>query len=122
MVPLLEKIGTSEKIIQQFQSSGLGNIAVAYLLYKLATPARYTVTIGGTQGMVRILQRFGYMKPVPEGDSLRALMKEGREQVKDKISDRKEEWKDKADDIKDKLKDKREDMKDKVKKHRKKVK
>lgn len=49
----MEKLNFSEKIITPFRSGGLGNVAVAYLMYKLATPARYTVTIGGTNLAIR---------------------------------------------------------------------
>ena len=41
VVPLLEAIGASEKVIKAFQLPGVGNAAVAYLCYKVATPLRY---------------------------------------------------------------------------------
>ena len=115
VIPFLEKLGAGERILTPFRSSDVGNIAVAYLLYKVATPARYTVTIAGTQATVKQLRRLGYMKPVPEGDSLRELMKEGRAQVKEKVADRKEEWREKVADRKEEIRDKAEDLKEKLK-------
>ena len=84
VVPILEKLGATETILKPFKSSGVGNAAVAYLLYKLATPARYTVTIGGTQVVVKFLRRTGYMKHPSKEDSLRNLYKDSKEQFKER--------------------------------------
>ena len=40
-MPLLEAIGAGEKVIKAFQLPGVGNAAVAYLCYKVASPLRY---------------------------------------------------------------------------------
>ena len=48
----------------------------------------------------QVLRNYGFMEHVPEGDSFRNLMKDSRD-----------EWKDKADDMRDKLKDRLEDKK-----------
>ena len=90
VIPLLERMGASDTVIKPFKSSGVGHLAVAYLLYKLATPARYAVTIGGTQLTTKMLRNYGYMKVVPKGDSLRQLMKDGRVQIKEKTDNLKE--------------------------------
>lgn len=82
IVPLLESWNMSEKVISPFRSGGLGNVALAYLLYKLATPARYTVTIAGTNFAIKYLQKEGKMKVVPKADSLRSLYNEGKEDIK----------------------------------------
>lgn len=84
VVPILEKLGASETITRPFKSSGLGDIAVAYLLYKLATPARYTVTLGGTNIAIRYLRNKGHLKPIKEGHSLRELYKDGKTELKTK--------------------------------------
>ena len=111
-----------ESVLKAFSNPTLGDVAVAYLLYKIATPARYTVTIAGTHWTVKQLRRLGYMRPVPTGDSIRNLMKDGREQMKDKVGDLKEDMKgkagsmkDRADDVKGKLKDRADDVKGKLK-------
>lgn len=46
VIAALEWVGVSEKLITPVRDSSLGHIATAYLLYKIATPARYTVTLG----------------------------------------------------------------------------
>lgn len=42
----LKKIGFSDGIVSKVTESGMGHVAVAYALYKIATPARYAVTLG----------------------------------------------------------------------------
>jgi hypothetical protein len=101
--PFLQFIGASEKIIHIYTMPGVGNAAVAYLFYKIATPARYTVTIGGTHLAVKYLRRWGYMDPVPESDSLRSLVKDGKIQVKAKY----DKYHDKMENIKDEQKEMR---------------
>lgn len=46
VIAILESLGVSETLINPVRDSSLGHIAIAYLLYKIATPARYTVTLG----------------------------------------------------------------------------
>ena len=46
VVTLLENLGVSEKIINPLKGSSAGYVALAYVMYKVATPARYTVTLG----------------------------------------------------------------------------
>ncbi|BFZ19778.1 hypothetical protein BsWGS_22816 [Bradybaena similaris] len=82
VVSFMEKLNLSEKIISPFRSGGLGNVAVAYLMYKLATPARYTVTIGGTNLAIRYLRKEGMIPHVPHEDRFRSLYKEGKEHIK----------------------------------------
>lgn len=82
IVPLLEKWNFSETFIKPFRAGGLGDIALAYLMYKLATPARYTVTLAGTNFAIRYLRRTGKMPPKSKEDSLRQLYREGRKQLK----------------------------------------
>ena len=122
VVPWLEGWNVSDTLIKPFRNPYAGNAAVAYLLYKLATPARYTVTIGGTQLTVMWLRRIGYMDPVSKEDSLRSFVKEGsakmkekREEIKDQMIERREEIKDQMKEKRDELKEKREDLKDKLK-------
>lgn len=81
MVPLLERVGLPETLISPFRAGGLGNIAVAYLLYKLFTPARYTVTLTGTNYVIKHLRRTGKMEPVKQGEKLRDFYKEGKDKV-----------------------------------------
>ena len=45
---LLERLGTSDWILDYLRHSEAGYIALSYACYKIATPARYAVTVGGT--------------------------------------------------------------------------
>lgn len=83
IIPWLEHWGFSETLIKPFRTGGLGDFAVAYLMYKLATPARYTVTLAGTNFAIRLLRSKGKMAPKPKEDSIRELYKVGRQQFKD---------------------------------------
>jgi len=91
VVPLLRWLGASDMVVSPFLVPGVGNAAVLYLMYKLATPARYAVTIAGTQLAVRFLRRRGYLR-VPEApsggpDSLKSIVSDGRAKVKDRMED-----------------------------------
>ncbi|XP_046638451.1 uncharacterized protein C18orf19 homolog A-like [Daphnia pulicaria] len=63
VVALLENIGVGEKIINPLRNSSVGYYALTYALYKVASPARYAVTIGGTTLSINYLTRWGYIKP-----------------------------------------------------------
>lgn len=84
VVPLLERMGAGETILKPFKSSHAGEIAVAYLLYKLATPARYTVTLAGTNLTIKYLQKSGKMVKPAERESFKELYKDGRQELKAK--------------------------------------
>ena len=43
---MLETIGISDSVTDHLRDSNAGYYAIAYGMYKIATPARYTVTIG----------------------------------------------------------------------------
>lgn len=78
IVPLLESLRVSESIVDSFKQSGLGNVASAYLMYKVATPARYTVTLAGTNLAIRYFRKTGRMEPVPESSKFRQLYKDSK--------------------------------------------
>ncbi|XP_067651466.1 uncharacterized protein C18orf19 homolog A-like [Haliotis asinina] len=84
IVPLMEQLGLSETLIKPFRAGGLGFVALAYLMYKLATPARYTVTLGGTNMVIRYMRRSGKMDPIPEAEKIRNLYKDGKVELKDR--------------------------------------
>ena len=73
IVPLLEKWGFNDTLINQFKAGGLGDFAMAYLLYKLFTPIRYPVTIGGTNLAIRYLRHRGKMAPKSDDVSLKKI-------------------------------------------------
>lgn len=76
VVPLLEFAGLPESVISPLRKSGLGYIAAASAMYKLATPARYAVTLGGTSVAIRQLVKRGLIKPMPSGDQLRQMFRD----------------------------------------------
>jgi len=84
VVSFLERLGVSERILNPVKSSGAGDIAIAYLLYKVATPARYTVTLGGTNFVIKYMRKTGKMGPQKE--KMRDLMKDSRSAMKPKLS------------------------------------
>lgn len=70
--------------MKPFKSSHAGEIAVAYLLYKLATPARYTVTLAGTNFTIKYLQKSGKMVKPAERESFKEIYKDGKQELKEK--------------------------------------
>uniref|UniRef100_A0A0B7AJ99 DUF1279 domain-containing protein n=1 Tax=Arion vulgaris TaxID=1028688 RepID=A0A0B7AJ99_9EUPU len=82
IVALMEKWNFSETIIAKFRSGSVGDIAVAYLMYKLATPARYTVTLAGTNLAIRYLRKGGKIPQVAQEDTIRSMYREGRDDLK----------------------------------------
>ncbi|KAK7073177.1 hypothetical protein SK128_005691 [Halocaridina rubra] len=73
IVPWLEWMGASENILSHLRNSNAGYYAIAYAMYKIATPARYTVTIGGTTISINYLKNRGYIKPVPSSEKLKEM-------------------------------------------------
>lgn len=76
VVPILEFLGLPESVISPLRKSGLNYIATASAMYKLATPARYTVTLGGTSIAIRMLVKRGLIKPMPTGGELRQMLRD----------------------------------------------
>jgi len=69
-------------VLSPFLVPGVGKAAVIYLMYKLATPARYAVTVAGTQLAVYLLRRGGYLKVTDAASdtlvSLQSMVPRGR--------------------------------------------
>lgn len=94
VIAALEYIGVSEKLITPVRDSSLGHIATAYLLYKIATPARYTVTLGGTTVSIKYLVQWGYIKPIPTKAELVQMYKDKKENIQERIAERKQDLQD----------------------------
>ena len=58
----LEYMGASEKVLNFLRDSEAGYIAMSYACYKIATPARYTVTVAATTLAITKLKKTGYLK------------------------------------------------------------
>ncbi|CAB1350438.1 unnamed protein product [Coregonus sp. 'balchen'] len=126
VVPFLEYVGFPEKLVKLLEHSQSGYALTAYAMYKIATPARYTVTLGGTSLSIRYLRKHGHMTtPPPVKEYLQDKMEETRERLsekmeetKDRLSEKMEETRDRLSgrigDNKDKLAEKLQETKDKV--------
>ncbi|KAJ8687180.1 hypothetical protein QAD02_022974 [Eretmocerus hayati] len=62
IVGILKSLNLSERYLAMLEGSNAGHWAVTYALYKVFTPIRYTVTIGGTTMSIRYLNKWGYLK------------------------------------------------------------
>ncbi|KAK6631904.1 hypothetical protein RUM44_006934 [Polyplax serrata] len=60
---LLLSLGAPESWVEKLKASNAGNIVLTYTLYKLVTPLRYAVTIGGTTYAINVLRKIGWMPP-----------------------------------------------------------
>ncbi|XP_014675836.1 PREDICTED: uncharacterized protein C18orf19 homolog A-like [Priapulus caudatus] len=86
IVPLLELIHTPEWVLAPIQKTGAGVIAVMFAMYKVATPARYTVTIFCTTWTITYLRKKGKIKPVKEiRQIVRKRAKDRVERAKDRV-------------------------------------
>uniref|UniRef100_A0A182VS91 DUF1279 domain-containing protein n=1 Tax=Anopheles minimus TaxID=112268 RepID=A0A182VS91_9DIPT len=94
VIAILESLGVSETLINPVRDSSLGHIAIAYLLYKIATPARYTVTLGGTTISIKYLEQWGYIKPIPSKARLVQMYKDKKENIQEKIAEKKQDFQD----------------------------
>lgn len=85
IVPFLEKLGVGETIIEPLRNSSLGYIAVASAMYKIATPARYMVTLGGTTFSINYLTKYGLLKPVPSKAKIKSMIQSKFKQQENQI-------------------------------------
>ncbi len=83
---LLERMGTSHEKIEKIGHSKWAHLLLAYACYKIATPARYTVTVAGTTLTVRHLRRKGYLRTTRQ---VRDKFKDKTGDIKDRME---EEW------------------------------
>lgn len=59
---ILENVHLPEVLIKPFRNPNLGHFAIAALLYKLVSPARYLTTVTLTVPVVKALVRRGKIK------------------------------------------------------------
>ncbi|XP_009990232.1 PREDICTED: protein FAM210A, partial [Tauraco erythrolophus] len=115
VVPFLELIGLPDSIVNILKNSQSGNALTAYALYKIATPARYTVTLGGTSITVKYLRKNGYMStPPPVKEYLQDRMEETKDKITEKMEETKDKITEKMEETKDKITEKIQETKDKV--------
>ncbi|KAJ8407041.1 hypothetical protein AAFF_G00293170 [Aldrovandia affinis] len=114
VVPFLEYVGLPERVVNLLENSQSGYALTAYAMYKIATPARYTVTLGGTSLSVKYLRKNGYMStPPPVKDYLQDKMEATRERFSEKMEETKERFSEKMEETKDRFSERMEETKDK---------
>ncbi|NP_001013358.1 uncharacterized protein C18orf19 homolog B [Danio rerio] len=113
LVPFLEFIGLPDWIVGILRDSQGGYALTAYAMYKLATPARYTVTMGGTSLSVQYLRKHGYLStPPPVKEFLQDKMEETRELLTEKMEETKERFSEKMEETKELLSERMEETKE----------
>ncbi|KAM6909883.1 protein FAM210A-like [Xenentodon cancila] len=115
VVPFLEMIGLPESLVGLLRDSSSGYALTAYAMYKIATPARYAVTLGGTSLSVQYLRKHGYMStPPPVKEYLQDKMEETKEKLTEKMEETKERFSEKMEETKERISEKMEETKDKL--------
>ncbi|KTF78137.1 hypothetical protein cypCar_00038652 [Cyprinus carpio] len=113
LVPFLEFIGLPDWMVGILRDSQGGYALTAYAMYKLATPARYTVTLGGTSLSVQYLRKHGYLStPPPVKEYLQDKMEETRERLTEKMEETKERFSEKMEETKELLSERMEETKE----------
>ncbi|XP_045901882.1 uncharacterized protein C18orf19 homolog B [Micropterus dolomieu] len=115
VVPFLEMIGLPESLVGLLRDSSSGYALTAYAMYKIATPARYTVTLGGTSLSVQYLRKHGYLStPPPVKEYFQDKMEETKEKLTEKMEETKERFSEKMEETKERISEKMEETKDKL--------
>ncbi|GAA6103625.1 uncharacterized protein C18orf19 homolog B [Tachysurus ichikawai] len=115
LVPFLEYIGLPDRLVGILRDSQGGYALTAYAMYKLATPARYTVTMGGTSLTVQYLRKHGYFStPPPVTEYLQDKMEETREKLSEKMEETKERFSEKMEETKELLSERMEETKERL--------
>ncbi|XP_008069662.1 protein FAM210A [Carlito syrichta] len=104
VVPFLEFIGLPDSVVNILKNSQSGNALTAYAMFKIATPARYTATLGGTSFTVKYLRSHGYMStPPPVKEYLQDRMEETKELITEKMEETKDRLTEKLQETKEKV-------------------
>ncbi|OCT74588.1 protein FAM210A [Xenopus laevis] len=115
VVPFLEFVGLPDGIVNILKNSQGGNALTAYALYKIATPARYTVTLGGTSLSVKYLRKYGYLSTPPlVKDYFQDRMEETKELFTEKMEETRDKISGKMEETKDRFSEKLQETKDRV--------
>lgn len=115
VVPFLELIGLPETLVSLLKDSSSGYALTAYAMYKIATPARYTVTLGGTSLSVQYLRKHGYLStPPPVKEYIQDRMEETKERLSEKMEETKERISERMEETKERFSEKMEETKDKL--------
>ena len=102
IIGILEHFNFSETFIKPLRNSSLGHAAIAYFLYKIATPARYFVTLTGTTFTIKQGIKHGLIQPMPSKDALVQIYKSKKDDLKEKVADKKQAFQDRKQVFQDK--------------------
>ena len=90
--PVAEKLPLPEFLAKIFNSdtnsSSAGYVAIALIIYKLCTPARYATTVGVSYYVIQFSVRRGLIKPAPSGQQIKAQVIKSRTQLNRVLRDR----------------------------------
>lgn len=115
VVPFLEFIGLPETVVGLLRDSQSGYALTAYAMYKIATPARYTVTLGGTSLTVKYLRKHGYVStPPPVKEYIQDKMEETRERLSGKMEETKERFSEKMEETRELFSGRMEETKGRI--------
>uniref|UniRef100_A0A1A8BI40 Family with sequence similarity 210, member A n=1 Tax=Nothobranchius kadleci TaxID=1051664 RepID=A0A1A8BI40_NOTKA len=115
VVPFLEMIGLPESVVGLLRNSSSGYALTAYAMYKIATPARYAVTLGGTSLSVQYLRKHGYLStPPPVKEYFQDKMEETKEKLTEKMEETRDRFTEKMEETKERISEKMEETKDKL--------
>ncbi|KAH9639879.1 hypothetical protein HF086_015730 [Spodoptera exigua] len=89
VLAILNTLGVSETIIAPLRDSAAGYFALALALYKLVTPLRYAVTVGGTTVAINKMKQLGYLKPVPSKERIKEIIQEKKDTLQDRFNESK---------------------------------
>lgn len=93
----------------------MGNSIGFFVSTQIATPARYTVTLGGTSLSIQYLRRHGYLStPPPVKEYIQDKMEETKEKLTEKMEETKERFSEKMEETKGRFSEKMEETKDKL--------
>ncbi|XP_063779473.1 protein FAM210A [Pseudophryne corroboree] len=113
VVPFLELIHFPESVVNILKNSQSGNVVTAYAMYKIATPVRYTVTLGGTSISVKYLRKYGYLSTPPlVKDYIQDRMEETKERISEKMEETRDLISEKMEETKDRISEKIQETKD----------
>ncbi|XP_013201230.1 uncharacterized protein C18orf19 homolog A [Amyelois transitella] len=93
VLAILEWMGISETLMAPLKDSSAGYFALAFALYKIATPLRYAVTVGGTTVAIKKLTAIGWIKPVPSTERIKEMLQEQKDSLQDRFKESKEHYK-----------------------------
>ncbi|XP_028166747.1 uncharacterized protein C18orf19 homolog A isoform X2 [Ostrinia furnacalis] len=92
VLSLLEYLGVNETLMAPLRDSSAGYFALAFALYKLATPLRYAVTVGGTTFAIKKLTAIGWIRPVPTRERIKEMFQERKDNLQDRFNESKQHY------------------------------